>query len=158
MKEIPTPSKFGKEWEKYQDSDDPLFGCLRPGSARGIPPALMHPAFGGFLDLAENIALDSETCDSLMRMIDTMSSFYRGSSSTGEARGREAERARIFRQELLKLMTTLMQETPTTLEPSSVSLESESATDGSFAMYDSQNKKISQPLIIEVKVRVTQQV
>ena len=118
----------------------------------------MHPAFGEFLDLAENIALDSETCDSLMRMIDTMSSFYRGSSSTGEARGREAERARIFRQELLKLMTTLMQETPTTLEPSSVSLESESTTDGSFAMYDSQNKKISQPLIIEVKVRVTQQV
>ena len=52
--------------------DDPLFGCLRPGSARGIPPALMHPAFGEFLDLAENIALDSETCDSVMRMIDKM--------------------------------------------------------------------------------------
>ena len=154
LKEIPTPSKFGKEWEKYQDSDDPLFGCLRPGTARGIPPALMHPAFGEFLDLVKDMALDSETCDSVMRMIDTMSSFYRGRSSAGEARGREAERARIFRQELLKLMATLMQKKPATLEPSSVSMESESATDGSYAMYDSKNKKISQPMIIEVKVGV----
>ena len=141
LKEIPTPSKFGKEWEKYQDSDDPLFGCLRPGTARGIPPALMHPAFGEFLDLVKDMALDSETCDSVMRMIDTMSSFYRGRSSAGEARGREAERARIFRQELLKLMATLMQKKPATLEPSSVSMESESATDGSYAIYDSENKK-----------------
>ena len=149
---MPAPSTFGKAWESYQETDDPLFNCLRPISAQGLPPALMNPIFGEFLDLVDAVQLDSITCDSVLELILTMSNSYRGTSTTGEAKGREAERARILRKILLKLMSDLMINPPSTLEPASVSLASGSATDGSFALHDSQNRKVTQILIIEVKV------
>jgi hypothetical protein len=149
---MPAPSTFGKAWESHQETDDPLFNCLRPISAQGLPPALMNPIFGEFLDLVDAVQLDSITCDSVLELIRTMSNSYRGTSTTGEAKGKEAERARILRKILLKLMSELMINPPSTLEPASVSLASGAATDGSFALHDSQGRKVSQILIIEVKV------
>ena len=104
---------------------------------QGTPPALMHPAFGKFLDRANNAPLDKATCNTLLELIRVMSASYLdttgdsvlklsrlvfGEQHKGKARGQELERAQLFRMPLLKLMQRIMRNKPTTLEPASVSL------------------------------------
>ena len=98
----------------------------------------MHKAFGRFLDDASSVSLDKHTCKAIMDLIKSMSASYAntsinadlvtlkklfGSAYKGRLRGTEGERAQLFQQQLLELITTLLPDLPAfSLEPGSLSL------------------------------------
>jgi len=89
---------------------------------QSTPAALMHRAFGRFLDDAAKIPLDMISCDFVHSLIQSLSPSFRntqtkaavrsrqrslGSSSGGSIRGHESSRASVFRRLLLKYLITL---------------------------------------------------
>ena len=115
-----------------------MYCCNLLLSPQGTPAALMHEAFGRFLDDASSVSLDKHTCKAIMDLIESMSASYAntstkadlailkklfGAAHKGRSRGTEGERAQLFRQQLLELITTLLPELPAfSLEPGSLSL------------------------------------
>ncbi len=97
-------------------------------SLQALAPALIHPAFGHFLDWAAHVKLDVDSTEAALKLIDTMSRSYDNTASTatsvsGKARGSEEERARIFRSVLLKYMHARMRNAVGTIEPCSLRSE-----------------------------------
>lgn len=94
LDKVSSPSVAGKTWvELQEDRDGPLFLCLRPSEAKALAPALIHPAFGHFLDWAAHEKLDVDSTEAALKLIDTMSRSYDNTASTatsvsGKARGK----------------------------------------------------------------------
>ena len=90
--------------------------------AQGTPATLMLREFGEFLDLVQQSDLDSKVCSIVIKMIEEMSKSYQNTTKNKE-RGSEKERARIFRKQLMELITHLLgPDVVPTIEPSSVNL------------------------------------
>ena len=53
-------------------------------SPQGTPAALMHEAFGGFLDDASSASLDKHTCKAIMDLIESMSASYANTSTKAD--------------------------------------------------------------------------
>lgn len=107
-----------------------------PYDKQGKSPALVHLIFAEFLDLCNTAELDSVVCNATLELVRVMSHSYLDTSGSeallkplrkyfgdaykGRTRGGEDERAKVLREKLLQLMTDVMVNKPSTLEPSTV--------------------------------------